>query len=48
VKLSKDELANELFKQNELLTFEQIRKSFFDVLNDLEKQKGDKTRFKID
>jgi hypothetical protein len=48
VKLSKDKLANELFKQNELLTFEQIRKSFFDVLNDLEKQKGDETRFKID
>jgi len=48
VKLNKDKLANELFKQNELLTFEQIRKSFFDVLNDLEKQKGDETRFKID
>lgn len=30
------------------LTFEQIRKSFFDVPNELEKQKGDETRFKID
>lgn len=48
VKLSKEKLTNDLFKQNELQTFEQIRKSFFDVLNDLEKQKSDETRFKID
>lgn len=48
VKLSKEKLTNNLFKQNELQTFEQIRKSFFDVLNDLEKQKTDETRFKID
>ena len=48
VKLNKEKLTNELFKQNELLTFEQIRKSFFDVLNDLEKQKSNETRFKID
>ncbi len=48
VEMLQDKLENELFKQNELLTFEQIRKLFFDVLNDLEKQKGDETRFKID
>jgi len=48
VKLNKEDLSNELFKQDELLTFEQIRKSFFDVLNQLEKQKTDETRFKID
>jgi len=48
VKLNKEQLANKIFKQDELLTFEQIRKSFFDVLNDLEKQKGSETRFKID
>jgi hypothetical protein len=48
VKLNKEKLTNELFKQDELLTFEQIRKSFFDVLNQLEKQKSDETRFKID
>jgi len=48
VKLNKDEIAKELFKEDELLTFEQIRKSFFNVLNRLEEQKGDETRFKID
>ena len=48
VKLNKEQMTKDLFKQDELLTFEQIRKSFFDVLNDLEKQKGDETRFKID
>ena len=41
-------MTNELFKQDELLTFEQIRKSFFDVLTQLEQQKTDETRFKID
>ncbi|MFA7115827.1 MAG: DUF6079 family protein [Bacteroidales bacterium] len=48
VKLNKEQMTNELFKQDELLTFEQIRKSFFNVLNQLEKQKSDETRFKID
>jgi len=48
INLSKDKITNDMFKQNELLTFEQIRKSFFDVLNQLEKQKSDETRFKID
>jgi hypothetical protein len=48
IKLNKEELTDELFKQDELLTFEQIRKSFFDVLHKLEKQKGNETRFKID
>ena len=48
VKLNKEQLTNELFKQDELLTFEQIRKSFFDVLNELEQKKSDETRFKFE
>ncbi|NLD49677.1 MAG: hypothetical protein GX660_21220 [Clostridiaceae bacterium] len=48
VKLSKEKLTNELFKKDELLTFEQLRKAFFNVLNQLEQQKSDETRFKID
>ncbi len=48
VNLSKEQLTKELFKKDELLTFEQIRKSFFDVLNKLEQQKSEETRFKID
>lgn len=48
VKLSKEKLTDELFKKDELLTFEQLRKAFFNVLNQLEQQKSDETRFKID
>lgn len=48
VKLNKEKITKELFKQDELLTFEQIRKSFFDVLNKLEDQKSEEVRFKID
>ncbi|MFA6589487.1 MAG: DUF6079 family protein, partial [Bacteroidales bacterium] len=48
VKLNREEITKELFKQDELLTFGQIRKSFFDVLNKLESQKSDEVRFKID
>lgn len=48
VKLSKEKLTDELFKKDELLTFEQIRKAFFNVLNQLEQEKTDETRFKID
>lgn len=48
VKLSKEKLTDALFKKDELLTFEQLRKAFFNVLNQLEQQKSDETRFKID